>query len=158
MLDLSCPICKGARVIEGGAGVQVCPYCEGSGRDPGQEFASFYTLNVSLSANQNLPNQRVSIDGSAYFRFKALSGTATGAYSLRIRSNDGRYLMRGGSEGSSDLVFSENLVGSRENPSPFFPAPLYTPNGQILVDFLDRSAAPNVIQLLFWGADVFPSA
>jgi hypothetical protein len=117
-----------------------------------------YALDVSLLANQNLSNQRIVIDGGAHFRWKALTGSSTGRYSLRIRTNDGRYMMSSGADAQNDLVFDENFVGTRENPAPIHPAPLYAPNGQILVDLFDRSGAPNVLQLCFWGADVFPSA
>lgn len=156
MQNQACPYCNGTGSVETSAGLlALCPHCEGTGLDQGVEVFRVYVFDVELTANQNLPNQRVVIDGGAPFRLKALSGTQDGAYRVRFRHATGEYMSSGT---QTDLVNNGNIIGTAQFPFPVSPPSMYGASGAILIDIEDLSGAGNTVQIAFIGANVYPTA
>ncbi len=157
-MNSACPHCNGSGSVESNAGMlAVCPHCDGTGRDHGVETFRIYVFDIVLTANQVQDNQRVTIDGSAVFRLKALSGTQTGAYRVRLRHASGEYMSSGGIGSSNDKVNNANIIGTAQFPFPMSPPSEYGASGHILIDLEDLSSAGNTIQIAFIGSNVYPS-
>jgi len=155
-----CPECDGMRWAEGPGGVlQPCPGCDGTGQDRGVESFFVYVFDVTLAlAATRLDNQRVVMDGDAAFRLKALGGTQTGDYRIRLRDGSGHYLSTGGAGSTNDLVRNGALIGTAQFPFPIIPHVIYAPSGHILIDLENQSGAPaNIVQIAFIGAKVTPT-
>ena len=105
-----------------------------------------YTYDVTLTADQTLFNEVVSIFSEADFAWRALIFTATDLFAVRFQDGQGYYI-------SAGMVFSTNLPNSAGDPFPWFPEILYPAGGQIQLDIQDLSGAENVIQILFVGAN-----
>jgi hypothetical protein len=103
-----------------------------------------YAYQVTLTANQSLADQVLAITGDADFIIRAICGTQTGAYSIRLRDAKGTYL-------SSAAIRNANLVGTRQWPTPVFPELVIPRAGKIGIDITDLSAAPNTIEIVFIG-------
>lgn len=158
MLNQVCPHCNGERYVETPSGLlQVCPLCDGAGKDPGVETMRLYVFDIELTALQNLANQKVVIDGTAPFRLKALSGTQTGIYRVRLRHASGEYMSSGGAGDTNDLVNNANMIGTAQFPFPIAPPSMFSESGHILIDIEDLSNADNTIQIAFIGANVYPT-
>ena len=108
-----------------------------------------YPYQVTLTANQALTDQSLLIDGDSDFIALAVHGTKTGAYSIRIKNGNGRYV-------SSVQLKDVNCVGSAQFPVPFTKPLLLDRRGRIGIDITDLSGAPNTIELCFVGLKRFP--
>lgn len=105
-----------------------------------------YVYDVTLTANQALYGQVVSIITSADFALRALViSSFTGTFSTRFTDGQGFYL-------SNALINNTNLLGTPADPWIFFPEVLYPAGGRILVDIQDTSGSGNTIELVFRGA------
>jgi len=135
----------------------LCPHCEGTGRDNGVESFRVYLWDGTLTASEVRDNQRVTIDGGATFRLKALTGSETGAYRVRLRHASGEYMSSGGIGGTNDKVNSANMIGTAQFPFPVSPPSEFGASGHMLIDLEDLSVANNAIQIAFIGANVYPS-
>lgn len=153
-----CPICKGKQMISGPSGLQMCPKCDGTGDDPGVEVSPFfYTQQISLTALQLLPSQRVVMLGTAPFRLKMLTRTATGAFRFRMFDSSSRYYSSAGAAGvagSNDLVRDACMFGTGSLPFVIAPHPVIDKSGFIGYDIQDASNANNAIELAFIGCYV----
>lgn len=105
-----------------------------------------YVYDVTLTANQTLFDEVVSIFPEADFAWRGLIFTAGGLFSVRFQDGQGYYL-------SSGLVFSSNLPNTAGDPFPWFPEVLYPANGRIQLDIRDDSGEENTIQIIFVGAN-----
>lgn len=105
-----------------------------------------YVYTINLTASQLLQGQVVSIFTEADFVWRGLVFTSTGNFSVQFQDGQGYYL-------SSDLVFSTNMPNTAGDPWPRFPEILYPAGGRIYLNIQDTSAAPNVGQILFIGAN-----
>jgi hypothetical protein len=157
-----CPNCNGARFVEApSSGLLLpCPMCDATGVDPGVEdfFVYVFDLTITAGVGARNDNQKVVIDGSAGFRWKALTGTQAFDYRVRFRQQSGAYMSSGGIGGSNDLVNNANIVGTAQFPFPILPHPMFPPSGHILQDFENRNAGANTIQIAFIGAKVVPTS
>lgn len=105
-----------------------------------------YTYAISLTANQALLGQVVSIFTEADWVWRGLVFQSTGLFSIQPQDGQGYYL-------SSGLMHSTNLVNSPGDPWPVFPEVFYPAGGRIYFNITDLSGATNTGQLLFIGAN-----
>lgn len=105
-----------------------------------------YAYSVTLTANQALQGQIVSIFTEADFMWRAMYFTSTGIFSIRFQDGDGYYL-------SNALIYSTNLPGTPGDPYPRFPEVKYPAGGRIYIDITDTSGSQNVIQIGFIGVN-----
>lgn len=112
------------------------------------EEAGALILDVTLTANQEKLGQGVFIEADSDFRLEAISGSATGAYQLRIQTPSGRYWPQ-------TYGNSANLVGSAGFPVPIEPPMVFPAGAKISIDIKDTSGAGNTVQLVFRGARLF---
>ena len=103
------------------------------------------TVDVSLTANQELLGQGVFIDSDGDFVLKAIVGSQTGAYSIRFRLPSGRYF-------PSAYTRHVNLVGTAQFPVPVEPNAVFPAGSQVQFDIKDTSGAANSIQLVLLGS------
>lgn len=116
--------------------------------DPFYPEAGVYNLDITLTANQEVTDAGVFLDGDSDFELLSISGSSTAAYNIRLRTPRGKSYPQ-------TYCKHSNLVGSAA-----FPTPLETPwrfpsTGKISVDLRDTSGASNTIQLLFRGRRLF---
>ena len=79
------------------------------------------------------------------FRALFVTGTQTGAYTLRMRVN--------GRQFDNAAVNNANLVGTAAAPMPL-PVPVEWPKGAVVeFELTDTSGAPNAVQLAFIGVE-----
>lgn len=109
------------------------------------EEPSALTFDIALTANQNLPSQALNLDSDGDFVLKALCGSQTGAYSVRIRLPNGRYF-------PSTYARNVNIIGTAQFPVPVEPSVVFPAGAQIVLDLIDLSGAGNTIQIVFYGA------
>lgn len=107
-----------------------------------------YAYQVTLSALQNLPDQSLAIQGDADFIIRAICGTSTGSYTIRLRDAFNRYM-------SSAQIKNTNLIGSRQWPTPLFPELGIPKSGKIGIDITDTSGGSNTIEIVFIGVKRF---
>lgn len=105
-----------------------------------------YIYTKTLTANQILNNEVVSIFSEADFAWRGLVFTATGLFAVQFQDGQGYYL-------SAGLMYSDNLPNTPGDPFPTFPEVLYPANGRIYINIQDLSGADNSIQLLFIGVN-----
>lgn len=105
-----------------------------------------YVYNVTLDANESLPDQVVSIFTEADFAWRGLVFTSSGLFSVRFQDGQGYWL-------STGLIYSSNMPNTAGDPFPQFPEVLYPAGGRILLDITELSGEENEIQLLFIGAN-----
>lgn len=103
------------------------------------------TIDVTLTANQELLGQGVFIDSDGDFVLKAIVGTQTGNYQIRFRLPSGRYW-------PSAYTRNANLVGSAQFPVPVEPNAVFPAGSQVQFDIKDLSGASNTIQLVLIGS------
>jgi hypothetical protein len=112
-----------------------------------QDQSFDYVYDVSLTANEYLPDQIVPIYTYAEFIMRAMIITVqTGLFSVRFADGQGYYL-------SNVLIDSYNLVGTPSDPFIFFPEVPYPAGGRIGIDIQEGSGLPNVIQIVFRGVN-----
>jgi hypothetical protein len=105
-----------------------------------------YVYPISLTANQLLSNQSVSILTEPDFVWRGLLFVSTGTFSVRFQDGQQYYL-------SNDLIMSANLLGTAGDPFPIFPEVFYPAGGKIVLDILDTSGTGNTGQIIFIGAN-----
>jgi len=108
------------------------------------EEPAVYVLEVQLSANQQRVDVPLFVDADSDFLWEALAGTSTGAYTIRVRLPNGRYM-------SNAAVRNANAVGTAQFPVPVLPAVLVPAGNRIGFDLQDLSGASNTIQLVLIG-------
>lgn len=110
------------------------------------DLAFEYVYNNTLTGNQILNGEQVSIFTEADFAWWGLVFTNTGTFSIQFQDGQGYYL-------SSGLVFSTNMPNTPGDPWPRFPEVVYPAGGNIYFNIQDLSGASNTIQLLFKGTN-----
>lgn len=110
------------------------------------DVAFSYTYPVSLTGDQLLNGQVVSIFTEADFVWRGLFFTTLGTFSIQFQDGQGYYL-------SSDLVFSTNMPNTPGEPWPLFPEIIYPAGGRIYLNILDTSGTTNTGQIVFVGAN-----
>jgi hypothetical protein len=105
-----------------------------------------YVYNVTLTANQSLNGQLVSIFTQADFAWRALTFTSTGNFEVQFQDGQGYFL-------SSGLVYSTNMPNTPGDPWPRFPEVVYPAGGNIYLNITDLSGSGNTIQILFKGVN-----
>lgn len=126
----------------------------------GQDLPFWYPINVALTANQSGVVGAVTMDNDADFEIRELIALSTGAFQIQITD---RYTSRpmmpfGLTDNTGATVFginSANLFGTAQLPF-ILPIP-YTllRTATLACAFKDMSAAPNTIQVVFWGYKKF---
>lgn len=105
-------------------------------------------LDITLSASQARNGVGVFVDGDGDFRLEAISGSSTGAYSLRFKTPREKNF-------PDSQARNSNLVGTAAFPFPL-PAPMTYPAGaKISFDLTDLSGASNTVQLVLIGYKLF---
>ena len=116
--------------------------------------ASYYeepaamVLDITLTANQARSGVGVFVDGDGDFRLEALSGSATGAYSLRFKTPSEKNF-------PDSQARNANLVGSAAFPFPLPAAMTYPAGAKIAFDLTDLSGSSNTVQLVLIGYKLF---
>ncbi len=98
----------------------------------------------TLLANQALTDLSLTIDGDSDFVLMAVKGSSTGAYNIRVRLPNARYMQ-------SAQVQNANFVGTAQFPVPIVPAVVIGAAGRLGIDITDTSGVQNIIQLVFVG-------
>lgn len=105
-----------------------------------------YIYEISLTANQLLTGEVISIFTEADFAWRAITFRSTGSFSIQFQDGQGYYL-------SSGLVRSENMPNTAGEPWPVFPEVPYPAGGRIYLNILDLSGDDNVGQIQFMGVN-----
>lgn len=105
-----------------------------------------YVYNKTLTSNQVLIGEKVSIFSEAAFCFRGLVFASTGLFGIRFQDGEGYYLQSG-------FVYSTNYPNNPGDPFPWYPEVVYPPSGQIWIDIEDLSGSSNTVQLVFVGAN-----
>lgn len=106
-----------------------------------------YVYDVTLSANQQLLDQTVSVDTDSDFELRAvLVGVSSAPFSVRWSDGQGYYT-------SSGQIVSSAFQGLQ--PFPCFPSLIIPAGGRIGVDISDLSGGSNIVQLIFRGVKVY---
>lgn len=127
--------------------------------NPAQVRTEFKLIpeNRTLTSLQEVLGQQITFDGDAPFVITRLSANSTGVFRFRLGDNEGHwYIGAGRNSGSSqNRVRSENLFGTAALPF-LLPVPIVIPpNGNIIYDIQDISAAENAIELAFVGYKIY---
>ena len=102
-------------------------------------------FDFTLPANTELPNLARDVPTDADFIWRAtVANVQTGAYSIRFADSQGYFF-------SDGLIHYLNLSASATAPMVNGKEVVIPAGGQIGVDALDLSGAPNVIEILFLG-------
>jgi hypothetical protein len=136
---------------------QICPRCDGDGRDPGIERFFTYIYQQALLASQILLNQRIVINGDAPFKIKLFTRTSTGDFRIRLFNNENQYYSSSGEGGTNDRVRDDALFGDGSLPFVVVPHIIIPPSGAVGFDLEDITAAPNTVHLAFHGAKLYPT-
>lgn len=105
-----------------------------------------YVYNVTLTANQILNGEQVSIFTEADFAWRGLVFLSDGIFSVQFQDGQGYYI-------SSGFVYSTNMPNTPGDPWPVFPEIVYPAGGRIYMNISDLSGSTNDIQLLFKGVN-----
>jgi hypothetical protein len=105
-----------------------------------------YVYNQTLTGNQVLNNEVVSIFTEADFAWRGLIFSATGLFSVQFQDGQGYYL-------SSGLVYSTNMPNTPGDPFVRFPEVVYPAGGRITLNITELTGSTNVVQLLFVGVN-----
>jgi hypothetical protein len=109
------------------------------------EEPCLYTLQLTLTANQALKNQKVPIDPDSEYVLTGIHGTSTGTYTLNFKLPSGRSL-------ANNQVTNADLIGTAQQPTAIGPTPVYLPDSVgPAVDITDTSGAGNTIEICFTG-------
>lgn len=143
-----CPTCGGHGVVNGPAGAQRCPMCEGSGEkfDPGL-FFTYEMGPVVVPGNGQINSFSVQILDRS-FRWMLLAGVSTGVYTVQIKDSRNKRPF------SQQQVHNQNIVGTAQNPLPLLTPFVFEKRGSILADFTDLSGAQNTVRLNFIGVEL----
>ena len=108
-----------------------------------------YPYDITLTANQSLTNQTVSLmtDSDFYLRGIWIS-TSTGTFSFRWSDSSSYYF-------APSLIASANMSTFAGQPFPVIPEVWYPAGGKIGVDIQDTSGATNVVEVIFSGVKRF---
>ena len=149
MADQPCKACAGGGMVNGPAGTQRCPMCEGSGAafDPGL-FFTYEMGPVVIPAGGTISNFSVQILDRS-FRWMLLAGVQTSAlYTVLIKDSRNKRPF------SNQPVQSSNIVGTAQDPFPLLTPFTFERRGSILADFTDLSGAQNTVRLNFIGVEL----
>jgi hypothetical protein len=136
-------------MINGPAGTQRCPMCEGSGTafDPGL-FFTYEMGPVVVPGGGQVSNFSVQILDRS-FRWMLLAGVQTSPlYTVLIKDSRNKRPF------SNQQVQSANIVGTAQNPFPLLTPFTFERRGSVLADFTDLSGAQNTIRLNFIGVEL----
>lgn len=112
------------------------------------EEPASYVLDLSLTAGQERLDVPLFVESDSEFIWEALAGTSTGAYQIRIRLPNGRYM-------SNAAVRNANAVGTAQFPVPVIPAVTVPAGGRLGFDVRDLSGSANTVQLVLIGRKRF---
>jgi len=154
-----CPVCAGKKFVltPDSKSWAECPYCRGTGDDPGVPRFFEYKFQVTLTANQVLLNQRIVVNGDAPFRIRLLMRVKTGDFRVRLFNSSGQYYSSSGEGGTNDRVRDTCLFGDAQLPFLLVPHIDIPPSGFIGFDLEDVSNAQNAIELVFAGHKLYPT-
>ena len=107
-----------------------------------------YAYQVTLTADQDLPDQSQLFDGDSWFYWTEIYGSATSTYSIQFRLPSGRWM-------SSAKINNANQVGTAQFPVFLDPLVKVRPNGRIGINIKDTSSAENTVELIFGGYKIF---
>lgn len=153
VLQKTCPACQGSGTVpnQRTGDPCVCPVCQGDGRvaAPVTRRLYFYAVNAVIAvASANL-NVQLNIDSRAPFECYALTGNRTGSYNLQITDQTGRTWQNA-------AVNDVNMVGTAQQLFPLPVPVVFAASASLTLLFTDTSAAPNTIQLVFCGYELYP--
>lgn len=117
---------------------------------PGTRYVDIgysYVYNVTLSANQSLQGQSVSLDReSDFILFGIQIPTVTSPLGqLQVMDNQGQQF-------SNDYVnFGAYMIGGLSVPFTITPGRIFAKGGRILLNIRDTSGAENTVQIVFRG-------
>ena len=126
----------------------------------GQDLPFWYPINVALTANQSGVSGNITMDNDADFELRELLATSTGSFQIQITDRyTSRPLMPFNSlDNTNAAVFginNANIWGTAQLPF-ILPIPYTLLRASTLAcTFKDTSAAPNTIQIVFWGYKKF---
>lgn len=115
------------------------------------DVSGFYVYPISLTGNQTLSNQSVSIMTEPDFLLRGILFTSTGTFSIRMQDGQQYYI-------SNDFILSTNLLGTAGDPFPIFPEIFYPAGGKIVLDIQDTSGSNNTGQIVFIGANRYKTS
>lgn len=154
-MDQACSTCNGRGAVNGGAGVQKCPMCEGSGKafDPGRQYG--YELGpIVLAGAQSLQYQSLQVLNYRFRWGMAMAKFDFPFTSQVLDSRDQRPF-------SNQQVHSSNLWGTAQRPLPLLSPFTFEKNSQIQVNLTDlgggsgtagvTNASPNVTSVTGTG-------
>lgn len=107
-----------------------------------------YAYQVTLTADQDLPDQSQLFDGDSWFYWTEIYGSATSTYKIQFRLPSGRWM-------SSAKINHANQVGTAQFPVFLDPLVKVRPNGRIGINIEDTSSAENTVELIFGGYKIF---
>ena len=152
---ITCPTCKGNRILGRPPGAQACPICNGTGVIQKQPIRVPFDLvfpNVVLTAlQQNVPGQQ-QFDQDADFEWIETVSSQTGIYSVQLfDSSTGRQLST-----INLSVNSENFAGTAQLPHVLVEPYIFPRSSVVRAIFNDRSNAGNTVQLVLRGYKLYP--
>ena len=103
-----------------------------------------YPYTFSLTGNQTLLGQVVSILIEADFLWRGLIFVSDGTFKARFQDGQQYYT-------SPDFIYSTNMPNTAGDPFPIFPEIFYPAGGRITIDISDLSGTTNTGQILFRG-------
>jgi hypothetical protein len=135
-------------MINGAAGTQRCPMCEGSGQnfDPGLFFV--YELGPIVLGALGFVNYASLQILDRSFRWMLAAAVSTGPFTIQI------YDSRNKRPFSQQQVHSANIFGTAQNPMPLLTPFTFMKRGSILASMTDLSNAQNTIRLSFIGVEL----
>jgi hypothetical protein len=154
-----CPRCNGQGFVQmPDKQWLVDPYCNGTGEDPGVPDFFIYKYDITLTALQLLPNQRITI-GLQPFRIELLTRVKQGDFRIRLFDNSGasRSSAGTGAAGTNDRVRDACMFGDGQLPFVVAPWIIIDAGGSISFDLEDVSNGNNAIQLTFIGSKLSPT-
>jgi len=105
-------------------------------------------LDKVLAASTEYKDLSQFVQKDSDFLWTGLGGSQSGEYLIQITLPDGRQL-------SSAPVRSSNLVGNAQFPVAIWPAVRIPAGGKLGIYLKDISAAPNTIQIVFYGVRLY---
>jgi len=150
---VTCPVCRGHRILGNPPRAQACPACDGTGVKQTQPIRVPYDFvfpNVVLTALQVGVPAAPQFDADADFEWIETVSTQTGIYSVQLTdTSTGRVL-------STSAVNSLNFAGTAQLPHVLI-EPYIIPRASVIqAKFNDLSNAGNTVQLVLRGYKLFP--
>lgn len=110
-----------------------------------------YPYQVTLTSNQSLTDQAVTMDKDAPWVMGGLLVTAnTGAFTLQLYDSTQRQLF------NQSIISANFFVGTEPTLFVLASGPIIPASGQFTLDIADISGAGNTIQILFRGWKRYP--